>query len=451
MRMLVALIGFGSLATLLMAQAPPPSLTIYNDGRVLVRRSVPEQVPRGVSTHRMELGALDLSTLFSLDPMVMITGASYDGATDMQSVLRRSIGRRLTFRRGSVTDTVSAKVLAVDPERYEMPDGTVTFAMPGTPQFPRDLVVVRPVVRLNVDSRRNRDQLNLGYFTSGGSWQASYQVILASEDARVHGSAVVAVDRLSVEGASVQLLAGSVGGANQMRDESRFRRIVAAVSAFEEGAIATEERVGEFHLYTLPGTLDLAPGVETSTALFDPVTTTYERRYVVRGVMPYRGPLPQVGEMPQSPVEVRYTLTRAGGSDFGDTPLPGGVIRLYQADAAGRLQLVGEANLGHMPAGRDVTVSAGLAFDITAKRVQTSYTTVKQGRYTYATADYRVTLANATDQAVAVAVIEERFGEWLVLESSVPAEKLSSTVTRFRVPVPAEGEVVLTYQLRVRW
>ncbi|NNG14881.1 MAG: hypothetical protein HKM89_00280 [Gemmatimonadales bacterium] len=452
MRMLATLIGLGALATPLVAQSSPTSLTIYNDGRVLVRRSVPEPVPRGVSTHRMALGALDLSTLFSLDPTVVITGASYDGATDMQSVLRRSIGRLLTFRRGSATNTVEAKVLGVDPERYEMPDGTITFNMPGTPQFPRDLVVINPVVRLDVDSRRNREQLNLGYFTSGGSWQASYQAILGGDDARVLGSAVVAVDRLNVEGASVQLLAGSVGRAAPMRDESRFQRRM-AVGAFEEGAIATEERVGEFHLYTLPGTLDLAPGVETSTALFDPATTAYERRYVLRGVMPYRGPLPQVGEMPESPVEVRYTLTRerGGGNDFGDTPLPGGVIRLYQADEAGRLQLIGEANLRHTAAGSDVTVSAGLAFDITAKRVQTSYTTVKRGRYTYATADYEVRLSNATDQDVTVDVLEERFGEWSVLESSVAAEKLSSTVTRFLVPVPAEGNAVLTYQLRVRW
>jgi hypothetical protein len=127
------------------------------------------------------------------------------------------------------------------------------------------------------------------------------------------------------------------------------------------------------------------------------------------------------------------------------------VIRLYQADEAGRLQLVGEANVNHTPAGRDVTVSAGLAFDITAKRVQTSYTTVRQGRYTVATADYEVTLANATDQAVTVDVLEERFGEWSILESSMPAEKVSSTVARFRVPVPANGEATLTYRVRARW
>ena len=40
---------------------------------------------------------------------------------------------------------------------------------------------------------------------------------------------------------------------------------------------------------------------------------------------------------------------------------------------------------------------------------------------------------------VTVVVQEERAGEWSVVSSSVPAEKVSSTVTRFRVRVPAPG------------
>jgi hypothetical protein len=36
-----------------------------------------------------------------------------------------------------------------------------------------------------------------------------------------------------------------------------------------------------------------------------------------------------------------------------------------------------------------------------------------------------------------------------VTESSVPAEKLSSTETRFRIRVPAGGQTVLTYSLLV--
>ena len=77
--------------------------------------------------------------------------------------------------------------------------------------------------------------------------------------------------------------------------------------------------------------------------------------------------------------------------------------------------------------------------------MQTSYVTRRDstkayGIRTLATADYRVTLRNATDSAVTVDVIEERGGEWTVVSSSVPAEKLSSTLTRFRVKVPARGE-----------
>jgi hypothetical protein len=62
-----------------------------------------------------------------------------------------------------------------------------------------------------------------------------------------------------------------------------------------------------------------------------------------------------------------------------------------------------------------------------------------------------VTVRNATDSAVTVDVREERRGEWSVLRSSVPAEKVSSTITRFRVKVPARGEAMVTYRLRVVW
>jgi hypothetical protein len=50
-----------------------------------------------------------------------------------------------------------------------------------------------------------------------------------------------------------------------------------------------------------------------------------------------------------------------------------------------------------------------------------------------------------------VDVIEERAGEWAVVKSSVPAEKLSTVRTRFRVKVPARGEAEVTYRLRIVW
>ena len=460
--MRVALLLLAAAAPRPCSLAVPPraaqtSLTIYTDGRVLVRRSVPANVPKGSSTQRLTLGALDPATLFSLDSSVSLERVSYDGAIDEASVLRRSVGKRLVFRLSDPRDTVSALVLGVDPLRLQLPDGRISFTAPGLALYPSDVVVVEPAANLGIKSARAQDQLRLGYFTMGADWQASYQVVLGQGDARVTGMAVLQSHTLRAENAEVQLLAGAVSRAQppQERREMMAKRGV-ALEAMAVSDVASEQRVGEFHLYSLAGKSTLLPGVTTSVALFDPVQVKYEKSYVVHGDVPFWGFLPQQGEETEPPVEVTYTLKRPRKTDFGDRPLPGGVSRLYEADSAGGLQLVGEATTGHTAPGSDLKLNAGNAFDITAKRLQMNYSTRRdstkaRGVHTVATADYRVTLKNAKDSAVTVEVQEERAGEWAVVTSSVPAEKVSSTITRFRVKVPARGEAVLNYRIRVIW
>jgi len=429
------------------------SLTIYNDGRVLVRRTLQTAIPKGASTQRLALGALDPATLFSLDSTVNIERISYDGAVDEASVLRRSVGKRLVFRLSDPRDTVSAVVLGVDPLRLQMPDGRISFQAPGEAFYPSDLVVVEPTAVVGVQSSKGQDQIRVGYFTTGASWQASYQVVLGRPDARVTGMAVIPSQSLRVENAEIRLLAGSVSRAAPEARPMMLDRMVAAKAVSE---VATEQKVGEFHLYSLPGRSTLLPGLTTSVAFFEPAQVKYERNYVVHGDVPYWGFLPQMGDETEPPVEVIYTLKRPRKTDFGDRPLPGGVARLYLPDSSGGLQLVGEASLNHTPAGSDMKLNAGTAFDITAKRLQMNYATRRdstkaRGVHTVATADYRVTLKNATDSLVSVDVEEERAGEWSVVSSSVPVEKVSSTISRFRVRVPARGEAVLTYRIRVIW
>jgi hypothetical protein len=444
----------GALAVPQMA-AGQTSLTIYNDGRVLVRRELPAKLPKGAFTQRLGLGALDPASVFSLDPDVTITRLSYDGATDEASVLRRSVGKRVVFRIPESTDTVSALVLGVDPLRLRMPDGRVTFTPPGAALYPAEVAVADPTVTLDLATAQPQNRLRLGYFTGGATWQASYQAVLGPKEARVTGMAVLESQALRSDSAQVQLLAGSVGRAQPAVPPPMPVDKQARMAAFAE-AMPAEQRVGEYHLYTLPGRHNLLPGQTTSIALFAPVQVPCERTYEVRGQIPFWGILPPQGEEENAPVEVSYTLKRPRDGEFGRRPLPEGVARLYQADSSGQQQLVGEAAVRHTAAGEDVRLSAGTAFDFTAKRVQTGYVTRHDstkagGVRTIATADYRVTVANATDSAATVDVLEERGGEWAVLSSSVQAEKLSSTRTRFRVKVPARGEAVVTYRVRIVW
>ena len=131
-------------------------------------------------------------------------------------------------------------------------------------------------------------------------------------------------------------------------------------------------------------------------------------------------------------------------------------MQLYQPDSSGRVQLIGEATIDHTPPGKDVRVQSGDAFDVTAERVQTDYTQeqlppLKRGLSVRQriTASYRVTVSNAKTSAVTVDVRESHFGDWRTTESSVPAEKLSSTETRFRLSVPSGAQAVLTYTVQV--
>ncbi|HLB53494.1 MAG TPA: hypothetical protein VJK71_00125 [Gemmatimonadales bacterium] len=404
--------------------AAQTSFTIYSDGRVLVRRTAAVAIPSGTSSHRLAIGLLEPGSLFGLDSGVAVVGASYDAAVDEGNTMRRAVGRELRFLvpRGSTADTVSAAVIGVNPERFRLSDGRIVFQRPGIPLYPAELVLLEPTLSLTVRSGAAKPSLRLGYFTQGASWQASYSAVLGRTVAQVSSQASIPSVTLREAQAEVQLLAGSVGRAGGMPGPPSPMAFRAQAAEMAQGP-AEEQGVGEAHLYTIPGRVTLEPGVTASVALFDPASAPWERAYVVRGQLNYYGPLQQVGTEPnQVPVEVWYTLKRTPLTPFGELPLPGGTWRLYQADAGGRLQLIGESSAGHTAPGTDIRLSAGSAFDLTATRVQLTYSTRRDSLRTVATADYRVTITSAKDSAVTVEVLEERGGEWSVLQSSVPAE-----------------------------
>ncbi len=439
--------------------AAQTSVTLFQDGRVLVRRTVPATVPRGESVHRFPLGDLDPASVFSLDSAVRILRVSYDAATDEQNTLRRMVGRSMLFHRGWVrpdnADTVRAEILRVNPALYRLADGTVTFQAPGTPVYPADVIQVAPTMELGVSTPRARSDLPLGFFSSGANWSAAYTVLIDRGRARVSGVASILSAQFSADSADLQLLAGEVGRAptRVAREMFVMDQIRGANSLSERQAGTTEESVGDVHLYSLAGRHSLRPGVTTTIPLFDPAVTATEKTFTIAGAVSWRGVLPQMGDEDITPVLVTHVLRRPRRTPFGDLPIPGGVARIYEPDAAGRPQLIGESSFGHTAAGQDLRLGAGQAFDLTARRVQTAYRTERDTSRTRtrAFADYRVTVANAADSAATVEVLERRSGEWTVLSSSVPAEKVSSTETRFRLRVPAGGEAVLTYRVRVTW
>lgn len=436
------------------------SVTLYQDGRVLVRRAWPQRVPAGASVQRVALGPIEPSSLFTLDSTVTLTGAVTAPGPDATSALARMVGRTMTFRSGiGFRDTITATVVGVDPVRVRLGDGTIFFGLPGQPSFPLDVVPAEATTDLRVNARRASDQLRLGGFAQGGGWNVMYGVVIRGSGGQVSGLASFTAP-FAAEDAEVQLLAGQVNqapAAPPMAQRAMAGRVNESL-AFADASSATQQKVGEFHLYTLNGRHQLRPGTLTSAALFEPTTAPVVKSYEVRTSIPFYGFWGQSGDEGETPVSVFYTLTRARRTPFGDAPLPQGAVRIFQPDSAGRLQLIGEAGVGHTAAGEELRINAGSAFDLVAKRIQTDWQQgqepvpgVPRRTRTFVNSAYADTLRNQGDADALIDVLVERGGDWRIVESSQPAERPSATKARFRVKVPARGEAVLTYRIRATW
>lgn len=431
------------------------SLSIYRDGRVVVRRTLPQALQQGRNSLTLRLEGLDPATLFSPDTSVSVSSATVRYPSTAPDALARAVGQTLSFVRAK-GDTIRATVVRAEPPQFRLPDGRLLLGMPGEPLFPGELIRTSPEAELVLNASRARQRTELAYVAQGAVWEALYQVVLTGARASISGTATVTSQTVRADSAEVQLVAGAIRRTRGTPVPMAYEGALAARAMQDAEMKTSEEAVGEAHVYQLPGRLTIEPNVPVATALFPRSSAPVTQELIVPGVLPWRGWMGQNPEPNRVPVQVWYTIKRAAKTPFGDRPLPAGTVQLYQADSSGRVQLIGEAATDHTAPGRDLRLQSGDAFDITAERVQTDYNQeqlpparrglpVRQR----VTAAYRVTIANAKDQAVTVDVRESHFGDWKIIESSTPAEKLSSSESRFRVSVPARGEVTLTYTVQI--
>ena len=458
--MKLSVISYRLSAALLLFATPlaaQTSLSIYRDGRVVVRRTVPQALQQGRNALALRWEALDPATLFSSDTAAAVASAVVRYPSTKADALARAVGQTLFFVDAG-GDTIKATVVRVDPPQYRLADGRLILEEPGEPLFPAELVRTTPEVQVVLDAARARPRAELAYVAQGVMWEALYHVILTGARAQISGSATVTSQSIRADSADVQLVAGAIRRTRskvmQMEDAQNGVQAIRVMGA--PAPEMSEESVGETHVYQIPGRLNIEPNVPITTALFPRSSAPVLQELIVPGVVPWRGWVGQNPEPDRVPVQVWYTIKRAAKTPFGDRPLPAGTVQVYQADSSGRVQLIGEASNNHTAPGRDLRLQSGDAFDVTAERVQTDYNQdvippARRGlpQRQRITAAYRVTIANAKAQPVTVDVREAHFGDWKITESSVPSEKLSSTEVRFRLTVPAGGEATLTYTVQI--
>ena len=171
-----------------------------------------------------------------------------------------------------------------------------------------------------------------------------------------------------------------------------------------------------------------------------------QKRFVVDGQQFYYRNQQHPGSPLRDPVKVFFRFKNDQESGLG-MPLPEGNVRVYQADASGGIQFVGEDRVEHTPQNETLNLQIGSAFDVVAERTQTDFTRVSSLIHEIA---FEVTLRNHKDEPIEVEINEPIGGDWRMLQSTHDWTQSAAWAARFTVPVEANGTAVLRYRVRVR-
>jgi hypothetical protein len=438
------------------------SVTVYNSNLALVKDVRQVEIPAGETPVRFEDVASSINPatvhLRSLtDPArlrVVEQNYEYD-LLNPAKLLQKYVGKEVTIvqkeEENNSTKWVETKALLLsdnDGPVWKIGNDIVTGLTPQGYRFadlPANLYT-RPTLVWRLENGGSRSQrVEVSYLTADVNWKADYVLTVARDDKQADLDGWVTIENNSgtaYHKAQLQLVAGAVH-----RAEAPLQPMVrmAMAGAAPKPAFA-QEAFGEYHLYTLEHRTSIENKETKQISLLGAKDVPLIKLYRVSSQENYTGAAAP-GEPEKPPVAVYYKFRNDQNSSLG-MPLPAGVLRVYQADSAGRLQFAGEDNIQHTPKDEDVTINTGNAFDIVCERKQTDFQAIADR---VSEVEWQVTLRNHKDTPVTVEVREIVSGSWQVVSSNFSPTKLNANTLSFSVPVAANGAATLTYRVRSRW
>jgi len=442
------------------------AVTVYNQNQALVRDVRRLDLPTG----ELDLRFMDIAAKVNpatvhiqsqtapQDLAVAEQNYEYD-LLNPQKLLEKYVGREVTLVRSRLennsqqeVETRATLLANNDAGPVWQVGNQIETGVPGThyifPDLPPNLYSKPTLIWLLTNRHAGAQTVEASYLTSDMSWNADYVVTVAGTEKTAALNGWVTVSNNSgteFRNAQLQLVAGAVNVVQPPVAMQAMGR--AALPAPVASTQFVQENISEYHLYTLDRRTTVQDKESKQISLLEAASFPIEKHYEVSGESYYYREAIQPGEPIKNAVEVHLKFKNSQANSLG-MPLPAGTMRVYQADSKGRLQFTGEDHIDHTPKDETLDLHIGNAFDIVSERKQMDFQKIDRRSSEMA---FEIRLRNHKSEPVTVEVNEPIGGDWTMEQSSFRYEKTSAFAARFEVPVPANGEAVLTYRVRVRW
>jgi len=201
-----------------------------------------------------------------------------------------------------------------------------------------------------------KQRVETSYLASKLAWTADYVLTVRKDDRAGDLDGWVTLTNhsgTSFPNASLQLVAGNI---NRVRDAMKnvMAEQVAMRAAAAPAPMMREESFSEYHLYTLGRKTTINHQQTKQVSMLEGDGVPVQKRYVVDGNAYYY----RNAAHPGSPLkdDVRGLLPVQDEAKGGlGMPMPAGTVRVYQEDANGGVQFVGEDRIDHTPKTRRST------------------------------------------------------------------------------------------------
>lgn len=344
-------------------------------------------------------------------------------------------------------EEIEATLLSNNEGQIYRIDNEIFLGHPGykvLPKIPENLISKPTLMWLYSNSSKTAHSLEVSYLTKNINWKADYVLVLNQADTSADISGWITLDNQSgatYKDARLKLVAGEVH-----RVEDRFEDRTYAMEAVmkSRGPQFEEKDFFEYHIYNLNRKTTIKNRQTKQVNLLESAVKQVRKELLVVGdsrffLQQYRD------QRPKQPVNAYVRFKNTEGNGLG-MPLPAGIVRLYKADDGGSLEFIGEDNIAHTPRDEEIRLKVGEAFDVVAERVQTDYRRISTRRHE---SEWEITLRNHKKNDVEVGIEETLNGNWNVLESSHPYEKLDAFRIRFDTKVAKDGEAKIKYRVQV--
>ncbi len=465
------------------------AVTIYNNNQALVQDIRQVNVPAGISRQEFpDVSAAirpETVSLTGSDFGIVEQNFDYDLLTPAK-LMEKAVGQTVTLLRTNTATgaetRVRAKVLAAN--------GGVVLQIGDTIEVLRDdSLPVRvifdkvppnlrasPTLSVTLDSTRAGTRpLTLSYLSSGLGWSADYVALFDEKAGKINMQGWITLSNstgTSFTNAQTLLVAGEVGQVQQNYGRGGYAPPPPRGNKFgtETGS---REQLGDFYLYPIKGRTTIANAQTKQVSFLDVIGANATKAYEYRN-----GWMGSQNQAQSAATVLKFSSAREGG--VGDA-LPAGTVRVYMKDARGQAQFIGENQIPHTPGGSNLGLKTGEAFDVKVQpfvdkrekittdewekslryritRSNGSSETVTvdtQKEFWRTTMRYVVT--NAKPSPVTVDVIQSGLNQYWywqddrISSESVKGEQLNTNERLWKVPVPANGETVLTVVFESRY